>query len=224
MTVLADDKSIEKKDKTPASPCSSTSRALRICLLTRSSCSTLAKVRSRLLVYTKGHRRWRPAAPLLLPRSPDSSPMGRSTALRPLAQAADVFSASHHRHSGKSWPCRLFCSPCSLLLETLPGTGFRLFRPDATIPLASIFPLWRPYSMRTHYARPLFLSLLVSSLLLAACCFAQAPLEPLNSPRDHFLSHLARHAFRGCSQGQCSAEPLDDPDSAPMRSASSGPS
>ena len=74
--------------------------------------------------------------------------------------------------------------------------------------------------MRTHYARPLSLSLLVSSLLFAACCFAQAPLEPAQLP--------ARTTFYLIWRGTPSADVRksnallslwDDPDSAAMRSA-----
>jgi len=75
--------------------------------------------------------------------------------------------------------------------------------------------------MRTHYARPLFLSLLVPRSFWPPVCFAQAPLEPAQLPaRTTFYLIWPRHAFRGCSQGANALLSLwDDPDSAPMRSA-----
>ena len=62
MTVLADDKSIEKKDKTAGEP---------VQFYVKGSCAYVS-LRDRrvrrgqksdhgLLVYTKGHRRWRPS-------------------------------------------------------------------------------------------------------------------------------------------------------------------
>lgn len=74
--------------------------------------------------------------------------------------------------------------------------------------------------MRTLFVRHLHLLLLVSALLFAAPCFAQAPLEPAQLP--------ARTTFYLIWRGTPTAEvrkgnPLlslwDDPDSAPLRSA-----
>jgi len=74
--------------------------------------------------------------------------------------------------------------------------------------------------MRTHYARPLFLSLLVSSLLLAACCFAQAPLEPAQLPARTTFYLIWRGTPSGdVRKGNALLSLWDDPDSAPMRSA-----
>src|SRR5271157_1441681 len=200
-----------RRTRPPASPCSSTSRAPRICLLTRSSCSTLAKVRSRATCL---HQRTPAPAPqrlpLLLPRSPDSSPMGAQHCCAPLAQAADVFSSSHHWHSGKSWPLpSVLFSPCSFSWKLSREQGFRLFRSDATIPLASIFPLWRTCS-RVHPLRSPALSL-VGRFLAPFCrlLFRAGSAGARSTSRaNHFLSHLAWHAFRGRSQEQCSPEPL----------------
>ncbi|MFI5098063.1 MAG: hypothetical protein ACHQT6_08850 [Candidatus Acidiferrales bacterium] len=74
--------------------------------------------------------------------------------------------------------------------------------------------------MRTHYARPLFLSLLVSSLLFAACCLAQAPLEPAQLPARTTFYLIWRGTPSGDVRKSNALLSLwDDPDSAPMRSA-----
>lgn len=74
--------------------------------------------------------------------------------------------------------------------------------------------------MRTHYARPLFLSLLVSSLLLAACCFAQAPLESAQLPARTTFYLIWRGTPSGDVRKSNALLSLwDDPDSASMRSA-----
>ncbi|HXR32185.1 MAG TPA: hypothetical protein VN830_00645 [Verrucomicrobiae bacterium] len=74
--------------------------------------------------------------------------------------------------------------------------------------------------MRTHHARPFFLSLLVSSLLFAACCFAQAPLEPAQLPAQTTFYLLWRGTPSGDVRKSNALLSLwDDPDSASMRSA-----
>src|SRR5208337_1278490 len=163
-----------KRTRPPASPCSSTSKALPTCLRTRSLSSTSARLRSQA---TWRHPRTPAPAPqrlpLLLPRSPDPSPVGAQhfypelrRGCAPLAQAANVLSSSHHRQSGKSrlLPSVLF-SPCSLFWKLSRERGFRLFRADATIPLASIFPLWRAYSHAHSLCSPV-LSLFTRFLAL----------------------------------------------------------
>ena len=74
--------------------------------------------------------------------------------------------------------------------------------------------------MRTHYARALFLSLLVSSLFFAACCFAQAPLEPAQLPARTTFYLIWRGTPNGdVRKGNALLSLWDDPDFAPMRSA-----
>jgi len=74
--------------------------------------------------------------------------------------------------------------------------------------------------MRTHRARSLSLSLLVSSLLFAACCFAQAPLEPAQLPARTTFYLIWRGTPSGdVRKGNALLSLWDDPDSAPMRSA-----
>jgi len=74
--------------------------------------------------------------------------------------------------------------------------------------------------MRTHYARPLFFSLLVSSLFCAAGCFAQAPLEPAQLPARTTFYVIWRGTPTGDVRKSNALLSLwDDPDSAPMRSA-----
>jgi hypothetical protein len=74
--------------------------------------------------------------------------------------------------------------------------------------------------MRTHRARSLSLSLLVSSLLFAACCFAQAPLEPAQLPaRTTFYLFWRGTPSGDVRKGNALLSLWDDPDSAPMRSA-----
>ena len=74
--------------------------------------------------------------------------------------------------------------------------------------------------MRTHYARPLFFSLLVSSLFCAAGCFAQAPLEPAQLPARTTFYVIWRGTPSGdVRKGNALLSLWDDPDSAPMRSA-----
>ena len=74
--------------------------------------------------------------------------------------------------------------------------------------------------MRTHLARSLSLCLLVSSLLFAACCFAQAPLEPAQLPARTTFYLIWRGTPSGdVRKGNALLSLWDDPDSAPMRSA-----
>ncbi len=74
--------------------------------------------------------------------------------------------------------------------------------------------------MRTHFARFLFLCLLVSSLLFAACCYAQAPLEPAQLPARTTFYLIWRGTPSGdVRKGNTLLSLWDDPDSAPMRSA-----
>ena len=74
--------------------------------------------------------------------------------------------------------------------------------------------------MRTHFARSLCLSLLVCSLLFAACCFAQAPLEPAQLPARTTFYLIWRGTPSGdVRKGNALLSLWDDPDSAPMRSA-----
>ena len=74
--------------------------------------------------------------------------------------------------------------------------------------------------MCTHYARLLFLSLVVSSLLFAACCFAQAPLEPAQLPARTTFYLIWRGTPSGDVRKSNALLSLwDDPDSAAMRSA-----
>jgi len=74
--------------------------------------------------------------------------------------------------------------------------------------------------VRTHYARPLFLSLVVSSLLFAACCFAQAPLEPAQLPARTTFYLIWRGTPSGVVRKSNALLSLwDDPDSTSMRSA-----
>lgn len=74
--------------------------------------------------------------------------------------------------------------------------------------------------MRTHLARSLFLSLLVCSLFFAACCFAQAPLEPAQLPARTTFYLIWRGTPSGeVRKGNALLSLWDDPDSAPMRSA-----
>jgi hypothetical protein len=74
--------------------------------------------------------------------------------------------------------------------------------------------------MRTHYARPFFLSLLVSSLFFAACCFAQAPLEPAQLPARTTFYLIWRGTPTGdVRKANALLSLWDDPDFAPMRSA-----
>ena len=74
--------------------------------------------------------------------------------------------------------------------------------------------------MRTHFVRSLSLFLLVSSVLFAACCFAQAPLEPAQLPaRTTFYLIWRGTPSRDVRKGNALLSLWDDPDSAPMRSA-----
>src|SRR5208337_2889281 len=154
---------------------SSTSKALPTCLRTRSSSSTSARLRSQA---TWRHPRTPAPAPQRLPllpppRSPDPSPAGAQhfypelrRGCAPLAQAANAVSSSHDRHSGKSRPLpSVLFSPCSLFWKLSREQGFRLFRADATIPLASIFPLRRAYSHAHSLCSPV-LSLFTRFLAL----------------------------------------------------------
>src|SRR5208283_2930541 len=200
----------KRRTKQPASPCSFTSRAVPRFLLTKSSSSTSARLRSRA---TWLHRRTPALAPqrhpLLLPRSPDPSPMG-ARHCAPLAQPANVVSSSHHRPSGKCWPLPSdWFSLCSLFWKLSREQDFRLFRPDATIHRASVSLLWRAYSY-AHSFRSLPFSFFARFLAPFRCVLFRASSAGARStPRaNHFLRYLARHSFRRCSQGQCSSEPL----------------
>lgn len=74
--------------------------------------------------------------------------------------------------------------------------------------------------MRTHYARPLFFSLLVSTLFCGACCFAQVPLEPAQLPARTTFYLIWRGTPSGDVRKSNALLSLwDDPDSAAMRSA-----
>ncbi len=74
--------------------------------------------------------------------------------------------------------------------------------------------------MRVHFARSLSLSLFVCSLLFAACCFAQAPLEPAQLPARTTFYLIWRGTPSGdVRRGNALLSLWDDPDSAPMRSA-----
>ena len=74
--------------------------------------------------------------------------------------------------------------------------------------------------MRIHFARSLSLSLLVFSLLFAACGFAQAPLEPTQLPARTTFYVIWRGTPSGdVRKGNALLSLWDDPDSAPMRSA-----
>src|SRR5208282_2540043 len=201
----------KRRTKQPANPCSFTSRAVPRFLLTKSSSSMLARLRSQA---TWLHPRTPALAlqrhPLLLPRSPDPSPVGAQGRCAPLAQPANAISYSHHRHCGKSWtlPSDLF-SRCSLFWKLSREQDFRLFRPDATIHRASVSLLWRAYSY-AHSFRSLPFSFFARFLAPFRCVLFRASSAGARStPRaNHFLRYLARHSFRRCSQGQCSSEPL----------------
>lgn len=74
--------------------------------------------------------------------------------------------------------------------------------------------------MRAHYARLFSFSLLVSTLICAACCFAQAPLEPAQLPaRTTFYVIWRGTPSADVRKGNALLSLWDDPDSATMRSA-----
>jgi len=85
MTVLADDKSIEKKDKTAGEPVQFYVKGTAHMSPYEIVVFDVGKVRSRATCL---HQRTPALAPqrlpLLLPRSPDSSPMGAQHCVAPL--------------------------------------------------------------------------------------------------------------------------------------------